>query len=167
MPMNHDENTIDLDLQIQLESEHEKRLADKTALKFKSSDDLLAFLKRLPINRNVELTSLAPFLRRLRTNAYLDLKDVSIAVKLPADLIVQFESPEVFPWTLPASAMVELACAYRIHIEAIEFLTKNSYQLAKLSKTMADPDATFASMAEWLKAVQSEMNAHGDLTLTT
>ena len=165
--MNNDENTTELHRQIHLESEGEKPLTNKTPLKFKSSDDLLAFLKRLPLNRNVELTSLAPFLRRLRTNAYLDLQDLSIAVKLPADLIVQFESPEVFPWMLPASAMVELACAYRIHIEAIEFLTKNSYQLARLSKTMADPDATFASMAEWLKAVRSEMNAHCDLTLTT
>lgn len=165
--MKHDDDNTDLDRQIHLESEREKALADIPQLKFESADELLAFLKRLPINRNVELTSLGPFLRRLRNNAYLNLTDVSIAVKVPADTIIQFESGDLPPWKLPSSAMAALACAYRIHIEAIDFLTKNSYQLAKLSKTIDDPNAAPALMAEWLDAVRSEMNARGDLALTT
>jgi hypothetical protein len=63
--------------------------------------------------------------------------------------------------------MVALACAYRIHIEAIDFLTKNSYQIARLSKTIADPAATEASMSRWLEAVRAEINARGERTLTT
>lgn len=165
--MNHDDDNTDLDRQIHLKSEREKPLAEMAPLKFKSEDELLAFLKRLPINRKVELTSLGPFLRRLRNNAYLDLTDVSIAVKVPAATIIQFELGELPPWTLSPSALVALACAYRIHIEAIDFLTKNSFQLAKLSKTIDDPQAAHASMAKWLEAVRSEMNARGDLALTT
>jgi len=63
--------------------------------------------------------------------------------------------------------MVALAYAYRIHIEAIDFLTRNSYQIARLSKKMADPSAVHGSMSQWLEAVRAEMNARGELTLTT
>jgi hypothetical protein len=165
--MDHEDQITDLEDQIRLEFQRDNALSKRPPLKFKTSSDLLVFLSRLPINRNVELTSLSPFLRRFRRNANLDLQDVSIAVNVPASTVIQFESREFLPWTLAPSAMVALACAYRIHIEAIDFLTKNSYQIARLSKTIADPAATEASMSRWLEAVRAEMNARGDRTLTT
>jgi hypothetical protein len=88
-------------------------------------------------------------------------------VNVPASTITQFESGELLPWTLASSAMVALACAYRIHIEAIDFLTKNSYQIAVLSKAIADPAAARASMSQWLESVRAEMNMRGELALTT
>jgi hypothetical protein len=165
--MDHEDQITDLENQIRLEFQRDNALSKRPPLKFKTPSDLLAFLSRLPSTRTVELTSLSPFLRRFRRNAYLDLQDVSLALKVPADTIIQFESGELLPWTLPPSAMVALACAYRIHIEAVDVLTKNSYQLARLSKSIADPAAGHASMSQWLKSVRSEMNARGEIALTT
>lgn len=167
MTMDHEDQITDLENQIRLEFQRDNSLSKRPPLKFKTPSDLLVFLSRLPINQNVELTSLSPFLRRFRRNANLDVQDVSIAVKVPAHTIIQFESGDSLPWTLPPSAMVALACAYRIHIEAIDSLTKNSYQLARLSKTIADHAAAHASMSQWLEAVRSEMNARSELALTT
>jgi transcriptional regulator with XRE-family HTH domain len=165
--MDHEDQIADLEDQIRLEFQRDNALSKRPPFKFKTPSDLLVFLSRLPLNRNVELTSLSPFLRRLRRNANLDLQDVSIAVNVPASTIIQFESGELLPWTLAPSAMVALACAYRIHIEAIDFLTRNSYQVARLSKAIADPVAIEALMSQWLEVVRAEMIARGELTLTT
>lgn len=165
--MDHEDQIADLEDQIRLEYQRDNALSTRPAFKFNTSSDLLIFLSRLPISRNVELTSLSPFLRRFRRNANLDLQDVSIAVNVPANTIIQFESGESLPWTLAPSAMVALACAYRIHIEAIDFLTRNSYQIARLSKAIADPAETQELLSQWLEAVRAEMNMRGELTLTT
>jgi transcriptional regulator with XRE-family HTH domain len=165
--MNYEDQLKHLEDQIRLEFQRDNTLSKRAPLKFKTPSDVLVFLSRLPVNRNVEVTSLSPFLRRFRRNANLDLQDVSIAVNVPARTIIQFESGELLPWTLDPSAMVALACAYRIHIEAIDFLTKNSHQIARVSKAIADPAATQASMSQWLEAVRTEISERDELTLTT
>jgi hypothetical protein len=165
--MTHDEEITNLDRQIRLELEREKSLANKPPLKFRTPSDLLTFLNRLPINRKVELTALSPFLRRFRKNVSLDLQDVVTATNVPRETVLLFESGDVPPWTLPSSMMVRLAVAYRIHIEAIDFLTRNSFQLALLSKAIEDPEKASASISQWLKAVRSEMKARGETALTS
>jgi len=165
--MDHEDQINELEEQIRLEFQRDDELSRRPPLKFNTPSDLLAFLRRLPINRNVELTSISPFLRRFRRNAFLELQDVAIALNVPAETITQFESGELLPWTLPPAVMVALACGYRIHIEAVDFLTKNSFQLARLSKTISDPTAAHASMLDWLQAVRTEMNERGELALTT
>lgn len=165
--MPNDEEITDLEHQIRLELERERSLAKQTPLKFKTPSALLSFLARLPINREVELTSLSPFLRRFRENVNLDLHDVSIATNVPAETILEFESGELLPWKLPSSVMVHLATAYRIHIEAIEFLTNNSFQIALLSKIIDDPAEARTSMSQWLGDVRSQMQTQGETVLTT
>lgn len=165
--MPQEEEITDLERQIRLELEREKSLAKHPPLKFKTPSALLNFLARLPINREVELTSLSPFLRRFRENVNLDLNDVAIATNVPAETILKFESGEILPWKLPSSMMAHLATAYRIHIEAIEFLTQNSLQLAQLSKTIDDPNEASVSMSRWLEDVRSQMEAGGETLLTT
>src|SRR4249920_2893930 len=127
--MPHDEEITNLEHQIRLELEREKTSVKQPPLKFKTPSALLTFLARLSINRKVELTSLSPFLRRFRQNVNLDLHDVAIATDMPEETILQFESGDLLPWKLPSSMMARLATAYRIHIEAVEFLTQNSLQL--------------------------------------
>jgi len=165
--MDHEDQIKELENQVRLEFQRDDELSRRPPLKFKTSSDLIAFLRRLPINRNVELTSLSPFLRRFRQNTFLDLQDVAVALNVPSEIITQFESGEMLPWILPSSVMVALACTYRIHIEAVHFLTTNSYQLARLSKVISDPEAAHASMLDWLQAVRTGMNERGELALTT
>lgn len=142
-------------------------LAEPTPLKFSSSFELLLFLSRLPMNRNVEETSLSPFLRRFRRNAHVHIDDLAKALNLTQESILKFESSQTLPWELETSVMVKLANAYRIHVEAIDFLTYNTYQIAKLSKTLKDPDQARSSMLKWLADVKLEMQAVASLDLTT
>src|SRR5258708_11526392 len=103
--MSDDDKIKDLEKQIRLELDLEKSLPKTPPLKFKTPSDLVTFLSRLPIQRTVALTSLSPFLRRFRTNTNLELEDVATAVNIPASILIQFESSDFLPWTLPASAM--------------------------------------------------------------
>jgi len=165
--MPHDEEITNLERQIRLELEREKPFVKQPPLKFKTPSALLSFLARLPINQEVELTSLPPFLRRFRENVNLALHDVAIATNVPEETILQFESGDLLPWKLPSSMMARLAAAYRIHIEAVEFLTQNSLQLAQLSRTIEDLDQASLSMSRWLHAIRLEMEAQGETDLTT
>ena len=149
------------------ESQGQISFEDDTPLKFDTPADLLLFLGRLPINRDVEPTSLPPFLRRFRTNAHLNIDDVATALEITTEALTEFESSEILPWELESSVMAKLANAYRIHIEAIDFLTQNSYQIAKLSKALKEPDQVRSSMLKWLGNVRSEMEASASADLTT
>lgn len=119
------------------------------------------------MNRNVEETSLSPFLRRFRRNAHVHIDDLAKALNVTQESILEFESSQTLPWELETSVMVKLANAYRIHVDAIDFLTQNSYQIAKLSKTLKDPDQARSSMLKWLADVKLEMQAVASLDLTT
>src|SRR6267154_1561734 len=102
--MNHDE-IEDLDNRLRLELEEEKSLPKRPPLKFSDPSQLLKFLRDLPIKKDVELTSLPPFLRRFRTNLNVEREDVATAVHIPPETLIELESSDFFPWTLPAAAV--------------------------------------------------------------
>lgn len=61
------------------------------------------------------------------------------------------------PWDQSPSLMADLACLFRLHIQAIEALTRNSYDLARFSGELQGNDLASAQMSTWLLEVRSEL----------
>src|SRR5713226_9766575 len=98
--------------------------------RFENSKDLIAFLRKLPVIRSIEITTLPSFLRRFRTGLNITVEDASSAFGVDAKELVNLESTGFLPWTVSPRTIAPILSAYRIHIEAITFLTRNSFEIA-------------------------------------
>lgn len=93
----------------------------------------------------------------LRTEHDLALRDIAAILVVPIDTLEKLESNTDMPWTLPASLMANIACLFRLHIQAIEALTRNSYDLARFSGKLENKELANVQMSTWLSEVRSEL----------
>jgi ribosome-binding protein aMBF1 (putative translation factor) len=99
--------------------------------------------------------------RKVRIYAEASVEVLAAALNLTQDILKQLESNETVPWILPASAMAEVAEVFRLHMNAVEALTKNSHTVARRSGALPDPNAARQVMSSWLKEVRSELQRRG------
>ena len=129
--------------------------------RFTSPLELLLFLKNSPVRRDAENLTLSAYLRRLRTDAGIGLDDFASALNLPPEVLAQIESNDSVPWSLSPSLMAEVACLFRLHIQAIAALTENSYNIAYFSGRISDRDSATELMSTWLSEVRSDLQQRG------
>lgn len=93
----------------------------------------------------------------LRTEHDLALRDIAAILVVPIDRLERLESNTDMPWNQPASLMADIACLFRLHLQAIAALTRNSYELARFSGKLENKELAGAQMSTWLSDVRSEL----------
>lgn len=92
-----------------------------------------------------------------RTGQQLALKDIAAVLDIPVRNLEKLESNTEKPWDQSASLMADVACLFRLHIQAIDTLTRNSYDLARFSGELEDRELARTQMSKWLAEVRSEL----------
>jgi len=75
----------------------------------------------------------------------------------PLHLIEQLESNQVPPWAVPAVVIAEVAILFRLHLEAVELLTENSFRIALVSNGISNRDQDSSLIASWLADVRTTL----------
>ena len=101
--------------------------------------------------------TLSSYLRTFRTGHQLAARDVAAVLGVPVNRLKKLESSLAMPWDQSPSLMADLACLFRLHIQAIEALTRNSYDLARFSGELQGNDLASAQMSTWLLELRSEL----------
>ena len=104
---------------------------------------------------------MSSYLRKMRTYLEVSAETFAASLDVPPSVIVQLEKNGSEPWLVPAVVMAGIVQIIRLHILALEVLTKNSHTIARLSTPLFDSDAASASMTRWLNEVRSELQRHG------
>lgn len=104
---------------------------------------------------------LSSYLRRFRTYDRVAIEDVASLLGVPVDLLNQLESNDSMPWNLSPSLVADVACLFRLHVIAVESLTKNSLDIAYFSGRMPNRDSAAALMSTWLSEVRGELQRRG------
>jgi transcriptional regulator with XRE-family HTH domain len=147
----------DLDLEI-LAHLHLLHLTKKSkSPRVGNPTELLTRLKRSPIKREDDDFPVSSYLRMLRTEHDFGLRDIAAILSVPVEHLEKLESNTDMPWDQSAGLMADVACLCRLHIQAIEALTQNSYDLARLSGALPDKELASAQMSTWLSEVRSEL----------
>jgi transcriptional regulator with XRE-family HTH domain len=126
-------------------------------LVFETTHDLVSFLRKRPITKSVEVTTLPSFLRRFRTSLALRIDDVSSALGLAPEDLAKLERIDCLPWTISTHSVALILSAYRIHIDALHFLTQNSYEIARVSRKLSYPNSAARVVQTWLGEVRAEL----------
>lgn len=155
--VSHKNELSDLDVEI-LVHLHLRHLAEKSKpRRFASRTELLTCLKASPILKEDKDLTVSSYLRTVRTGHELAARDVAAVLAVPINRLKTLESSIAMPWDQSPSLMADLACLFRLHIQAIEALTRNSYDLARLSGELQGNDLASAQMSTWLLEVRSEL----------
>ncbi len=154
--MNHDQDIETLMKKIRLDEQQQSQ-PELALPKFTQPDELLTYLKTNPVQKTVPTSFLSFFLRRFRIRTKFSIDSLATALDVAPDILKQFESSTNLPWDLPVSAMAKIASGYRLHIDSITALTKNSYELARVSNRISEPNISTHEMSEWLEGVKSEL----------
>jgi len=162
--MSYEEHVNKLLEEIRREREQEPNVRSEPR-RFENSKDLLTFLRKLPVIRSIETTTLPSFLRRFREGLNITVEDASNAFGLDAAELVNLESTGFLPWTVLPRTIAPVLSAYRIHIEAITFLTLNSFEIARVSKRISDLDEARQLVSTWLADVRAEFEKETEVDL--
>lgn len=163
--MNYEDQLKNLQEQIRREREEENSVSKTSPPSSQSPADLIIFLRNLPVTKVVEVTTVSSFLRRFRGDLGLNLDDVATALELAPDLLKNIESNDCLPWTVPPRAMTLILSTYRVHMDAVRFLTQNSYEIARVSKQISDLTAEAQRLSTWLANINSALHACGEMAL--
>lgn len=147
----------DLDLEI-LALLHLRHLTKKSkSPRVGNPTELLTRLKRSPVKREDDDFPVSSYLRMLRKGYDLALRDIAVILGVPIDQLEKLESNTDMPWNQSASLMADVACLFRLHIQVLEALTRNSYDLARSSGELPDKELANAQKLTWLSEVRSEL----------
>ena len=162
--MNYEEQLKDLLEQIRREQEEEHDLPKQAPPLFDNPNDLVSFLRNRPVMSNVEVTTLSSFLRRFRRGLGIKIDDVANALGLEPQDFENLESTDYLPWNISARSIAIILSTYRIHMSALKFLTQNSFEIARVSGRLSDPNAEQV-ISTWLSDVASALKSRGEQTL--
>src|SRR5258708_7839466 len=137
--MNHDQDIETLMKKIRLDEQQQSE-REQALPQFTQPDKLLTYLKTNPVQKTVPTSFLSFFLRRFRIRTKFSIDSLATALDVTPDILKQFESSANLPWDLPVAAMAKIASGYRLHIDSITALTKNCYELARVSDHISDPN---------------------------
>ncbi|MDQ1636983.1 MAG: hypothetical protein QOF62_322 [Pyrinomonadaceae bacterium] len=163
--MNYEDQLKNLQEQIRREREEENSFSKTRPRSFESPTDLVSFLRNMPVTKVAEVTTISSFLRRFRSDLGLNQDDVATALELAPDILKNIESNDCLPWTIPPRAMTLILSTYRVHMDAVLFLTQNSYEIARVSKQISDLTAEAQRLSAWLANINSELHACGEMAL--
>ncbi len=163
--MNYEDQLKNLLEQIRREREEEDTLPKQAPPVFDNPNDLVFFLRNRPVTRYVEVTTLSSFLRRFRSGLGVMIDDVANALGLEPQDLENLESIDCLPWTVSPRSIALILSSYRIHVGALKFLTQNSYEIARVSGKISDPDAAAQVISTWLSEVDSTLEVRGEQSL--
>jgi transcriptional regulator with XRE-family HTH domain len=163
--MNYEDQLKNLLDQIRREREEEHNLPKQVPPIFDDPNDLVSFLRNHPIVSHVEVTTLSSFLRRFRRGLGIKIEDVANALELEPQDLENLESIDCLPWKISARSIAKILSAYRIHVSALKFLTENSYQIARVSGRISDPNDAEEVISTWLSDVASTLRTLGEQSL--
>jgi hypothetical protein len=78
-----------------------------------------------------------------------------------SEALEQLELNESMPWTQPPLVIAIVAYAFRLHFNAVENLTRNSFTIASVSGRISDSAATTSQISSWLAEVRSNLEIRG------
>ncbi len=146
------------ELDAEIQEEIERRNSSKVGTgKPGGSLDALLSLRGQPILRVVQDLPFSSCLSRLRIAAGINLSSIAAALNQPLHLIEQLESNQVPPWAVPAVVIAEVAILFRLHLEAVELLTENSFRIALVSNGISNRDQDSSLIASWLADVRTTL----------
>jgi DNA-binding transcriptional regulator YiaG len=159
--VNYQDEEREIDVQLRTEIRRLRETSEvplETALNAK---ELNSLFKQLQVRKTVRKLPVSSYIRKVRTYVKASVAIFAAALNVSPDTIRQLETNESEPWTVPASAMADMMEVLRLHLNALETLTKNSHIVALLSRSLTGPDADLQSMATWLEEVRSELQRRG------
>jgi hypothetical protein len=163
--MSYEDHINNLLEEIRREREEENTIPKVKPPVFNTPSDLLSFLRNRPITRSVEITTLSSFVRRFRRRLGVAAQALADALEIELLDLQSLESNDYLPWTISPRSSALVFTAYRIHIEAVEFLTENSYEIARVSGRVLDPTEALQAISIWLSHVKSELEMQNESAL--
>jgi transcriptional regulator with XRE-family HTH domain len=163
--MNYEDQLKNLLEQIRREREEEHNLPKQAPPIFNDPNDLVSFLRNRPIISNVEVTTLSSFLRRFRRSLGIKIDDVANALGVEPQDLESLESIDYLPWKIAPRSTAIIVSAYRIHVSALKFLTHNSYEIARVSRRISDPNEAEQVISTWFSEVTSTLRSLGEQSL--
>jgi DNA-binding transcriptional regulator YiaG len=160
--MSYQDELDELDEEIRKELRQQETTSPEQLREFSNSADLLSFLRSTSVRKTIKTLTFSACVRRLRTRVGVSKGDLAAALEISTDALKQIESNESVPWTQPPSVIANVAYAFRLHINAIESLTRNSFTIASVSGRISDSDLTDQSMSSWLAEVRQKLETRGD-----
>ena len=67
----------------------------------------------------------------------------------------------MLPWTIDPRVIAQVAESLRLHVTALQLLSKHSHTIAFVSRRLPDPDLAKQQMLEWLEKVKAELRNRG------
>jgi transcriptional regulator with XRE-family HTH domain len=163
--VNYHDEEIEIDAQIRAELHRLKEASNIPAGTSPNPAELRTIFQNSTVQKVVRKLPLSSYFRKIRTYAEATVEDFAAALNVSPDLIRKLETNESEPWNLPAQAVAEVASGLRLHLTALETLTQNSHTVARLSKTLSDPQSAPQLMVAWLHQVRSELQRRGATSL--
>lgn len=160
--MSYQDELDELDEQIRQELRQRETTSADRLREFSSPAELLSFLRSTSVRKTIKTLTFSACVRRLRTSVGASKRDLAAALEISAVAVEQLESNESVPWIQPPSVIANVAYAFRLHINVIESLTRNSFTIASVSGRISDSDRTDQSMSSWLAEVRQELETRGD-----
>jgi hypothetical protein len=155
--MSYEDHINNLLEQIHREREEEENIPKAEPPVFKTPSDLLSFLRSRPVTESVEVTTLSSFIRRFRRSLGVAPQVLADALGMELPDLQSLESNDCFPWTVSPKSTALILSTYRIHVDAIKFLTQNSFEIARVSGRIFDPSEALRLVSTWLLQVKSEL----------
>lgn len=160
--MSYQDELDELDEEIRQELGQQETTSPGQLREFSSPAELLSFLRSTSVRKTIKTLTFSACVRRLRTRVGASKEDLAAALEIPTDALEQLESNESVPWIQPSSVIANVAYAFRLHINAIENLTRNSFTIASVSGRIPDSDLTAQLISAWLAEVRQELETRGD-----
>lgn len=154
----HDE---EIDAQIRAELHRLKEASNIPAGTSPNPTELRAIFQNSTVQKVVRKLPLSSYLRKIRTYAEATVEDFAAALNVSPEVVRKLETNESEPWNVPAHQMAQIAGGLRLPLTALETLTRNSHTVARLSRTLSDPQSAPQLMASWLGAVRADLERRG------
>jgi transcriptional regulator with XRE-family HTH domain len=152
----------ELEEEIRQELRRQETTSPGQPRQFSNPSELLSFLRSTSVRKTIKTLTFSACVRRLRTRVGASKEDLAAALEIPTDALEQLESNESVPWIQPPSVIVNVAYAFRLHINAIENLTRNSFTIASVTGRISDSDLASQSVSSWLAEVRQKLETRGD-----
>jgi transcriptional regulator with XRE-family HTH domain len=152
----------ELEEEIRQELRRQETTSPGQPRRFSNPSELLSFLRSASVRKAVKTLTFSACVRRLRTRVGVSAEDLAAALDVSAEALEQLESNESVPWTQPPSVVANVAYAFRLHINAVESLTRNSFTIASVSGRIPDSDLANQLMSSWLAEVRQKLETRGD-----
>jgi transcriptional regulator with XRE-family HTH domain len=132
---------------------------------FSNPAEMLSFLRTLPVRKAVKTLPFSSCLRRLRTHFGVSFEDLAEALTTSVQSLEELESNDSILWAQPPYVAAAVASAFRLHVDAINDLTRNSYTIALVSGRISDSDLASKLMSSWLAEVRQSLETLGETDL--